>query len=174
VFHLTNRGFLISKAYPVVILVIVLSLLVDVVFDVRDGVPVSHLWHEGLIIFMCLSVLVLQLLTLRKQEIQLNLSQEKLRQGELERAAFQQKISHHSREFARVVDEEFERWKLTDGEKDVAILLIKGMSMKEIADTRQSSEATVRQQAGSIYKKSGQDGRHRLTAYFLEDLFNLS
>ncbi len=48
----------------------------------------------------------------------------------------------------------FERWSLSKGEKDIAILLIKGCSMKEIAETRGSSESTFRQQASNIYKKA--------------------
>lgn len=172
-FHLTNRGSLESKAYPAVIFIIVLSLIVDMVFDIRDGIPVSHLWHEGILILLCLSVLLLQSLSLKRQREELAVSAEKIRQGEIERAEFQKKIQHVSKDFSQVVEEEFQRWNLTEGERDVAILLVKGMSMKEIAETRHTSEATVRQQAASIYRKSGQEGRSRLTAYFLEDLFSL-
>ena len=45
------------------------------------------------------------------------------------------------------------------------------MSLREIADLRRTADATIRQQAQSIYRKSGLGGRRELAAYFLESLF---
>lgn len=50
------------------------------------------------------------------------------------------------------------------------MLLLKGLSTKEIAAVRASSERTVREQARSIYSKGGLTGRSALSAFFLEDL----
>ncbi len=47
---------------------------------------------------------------------------------------------------------------------------MKGLSHKEIAAARDITEATARQQARAVYKKSGLTGRHDLAAFFLEDL----
>ncbi len=66
---------------------------------------------------------------------------------------------------------QFDSWRLTAGEADVAILMLKGLSHKEIAKLRHSSAATVRQQAATAYAKSGLSSRAELAAYFLEDLF---
>jgi DNA-binding NarL/FixJ family response regulator len=52
----------------------------------------------------------------------------------------------------------------------VALLLLKGLSFKEIAQVRNASERTVRQQALAVYAKSGLGGRAELAAFFLEDL----
>lgn len=68
------------------------------------------------------------------------------------------------------IDRQLERWGLSPAEKEIALLLLKGLSHKEVAGLRGSSEATVRQQARSIYKKAGLEGRHDLAAFFLEDL----
>jgi DNA-binding NarL/FixJ family response regulator len=65
---------------------------------------------------------------------------------------------------------QFDVWGLTDAEADVAGLLLKGMAHKEIALLRGSSEATVRQHAAAVYRKSGLTSRAQLTAFFLEDL----
>ncbi len=46
---------------------------------------------------------------------------------------------------------------------------MKGLSMKEIAAIRNTSESTVRQQATSIYRKANVHGRQEFIAYFLED-----
>jgi DNA-binding CsgD family transcriptional regulator len=71
---------------------------------------------------------------------------------------------------ASAIRQQFATWELTPGESDVAILMLKGLSHKEIAQIRNSSAATVRQQAASVYGKCGLANRAELAAYFLEDL----
>ncbi len=68
------------------------------------------------------------------------------------------------------IDHQFERWHLTAAEKEVALLLLKGLSHKEIAQIRGTNDATSRQQARSAYQKAGLSGRNDLSAFFLEDL----
>jgi DNA-binding NarL/FixJ family response regulator len=55
-------------------------------------------------------------------------------------------------------------------EREVGLLLLKGLSLKDIAVVRGASEATVRQQAQAIYRKADLAGRAELSAFFLEDL----
>jgi DNA-binding CsgD family transcriptional regulator len=68
------------------------------------------------------------------------------------------------------IETQFGRWNLTDAEREVALLLLKGLSQKEIATVRAVSERTVREQARSVYAKAGLTGRAALSAFFLEDL----
>jgi DNA-binding CsgD family transcriptional regulator len=68
------------------------------------------------------------------------------------------------------IDAQFTRWNLTDAEREVALLLLKGLSTKEIAAVRAGSERTVREHARAIYSKAGLTGRAALSAFFLEDL----
>jgi DNA-binding CsgD family transcriptional regulator len=68
------------------------------------------------------------------------------------------------------INEQFSRWNFTDAEREVALLLLKGLSTKEIAAVRAGSERTVREHARSIYSKAGLTGRSALSAFFLEDL----
>jgi DNA-binding NarL/FixJ family response regulator len=70
----------------------------------------------------------------------------------------------------RAIKEQFDAWALTEGEADIAGLMLKGLSHKEIARLRLTSETTVRQQAAAIYRKSGLASRAELAAFFLEDL----
>ncbi len=72
-----------------------------------------------------------------------------------------------------VIDGQFQQWGLSDSEAEVALLLIKGLSMKEIAEVRAVKEKTVRTQAASIYAKSDQAGRHELAAFFIQDLMSV-
>ena len=72
---------------------------------------------------------------------------------------------------AAAIQEQFDDWSLTPAEADIAGLLLKGVSLREIAVLRHTSDATIRQQAQSVYRKSGLAGRRELAAYFLELLF---
>jgi DNA-binding CsgD family transcriptional regulator len=69
------------------------------------------------------------------------------------------------------VEKQFHHWGMTTAEQDVGLLILKGLNHKEIATLRGTSEATVRQQAQSIYRKSQMPGKTAFCAYFLEDLF---
>ncbi len=79
-------------------------------------------------------------------------------------------VAAHVSGLSRAIAVQFQTWALTDAEADVAGLLLKGLSHREIAGLRQSSEVTVRQHATMIYRKSGLSNRAQLTAFFLEDL----
>jgi DNA-binding CsgD family transcriptional regulator len=68
------------------------------------------------------------------------------------------------------IDRQFLIWKLTEAERSVGLLILKGLSLKEIAVVRATSERTIRAQARSIYAKAGLSGRAALSAFFLEDL----
>jgi len=68
------------------------------------------------------------------------------------------------------IDRQFLTWKLTEAERDVGLLILKGLSLKEIAAARVTSERTIRAQGRSIYAKAGLSGRAALSAFFLEDM----
>jgi DNA-binding CsgD family transcriptional regulator len=117
------------------------------------------------------SILVPRLFRLETRTDDLALLLERAsREGEAWRA--------QSRRFIRglgaAIEAQFGTWGLTPAEADVAGLLLKGASVREIAILRRTSEATIRQQAQNVYRKSGLASRAELSAYFLEDLFSLS
>lgn len=80
-----------------------------------------------------------------------------------------QKVQQASRQYGEVIQQQMSAWDFTPSEKDVALLLLKGLSFEEIASVRETREKTVRQQASTIYRKSGLNGRHELAAWFFED-----
>jgi DNA-binding NarL/FixJ family response regulator len=69
------------------------------------------------------------------------------------------------------LDKQFQKWDMSAAECEVGLLMLKGLSHKEIAALRNTSDATVRQQAQAIYRKAGLPGKTAFSAYFLEDLF---
>ena len=93
-----------------------------------------------------------------------------LRVMEQEAQRWRDEARHALEGLGAAIDRELAKWGLTDAERDVALLLLKGLSHKEIAFERGTSEGTVRQQALSIYRKGGLGGRSGLSAFFLEGL----
>jgi len=75
-----------------------------------------------------------------------------------------------SGEFVRIMEEKFTEWKLSGIEREIALLLIKGLSIQEIVEIRTTRPGTVKSQSSSIYRKAGVRGRNELVAYFVEDL----
>ena len=87
-----------------------------------------------------------------------------------DRDAWRASAEHALAGLGRAIDERFRAWQLTATEREVALLLLKGQSHKQIAFDTGRSERTVRQHAVAIYEKSGLGGRAELAAFFLEDL----
>ncbi len=69
-----------------------------------------------------------------------------------------------------LLDRQFAEWSLSPAECEIALLLLKGLSFKVIAEARNTSERTVRQQSLAIYRKAGVTGRAELSAFFFEDM----
>jgi len=73
-------------------------------------------------------------------------------------------------QLSKVIDEKFTDWKLSPAERDIAFLLIKGLTLQEIANLRNTSPGTIKSQSNSIYRKAGLHGRQELISFFVEDL----
>lgn len=73
-------------------------------------------------------------------------------------------------EVATLVEGFFERWGLTPSERDVAMMILKGLDNDEIARLRGTAPGTVRAQSAKVYAKSGVEGRAQLFAFFMEEL----
>ncbi|MEM7462228.1 MAG: LuxR C-terminal-related transcriptional regulator [Pseudomonadota bacterium] len=73
-------------------------------------------------------------------------------------------------QYRAVMQKQFDAWQLTASEQDVVIMLLKGLSFREIAELRETREKTVRQQASSVYRKAGVASRNELAAWFFEDM----
>lgn len=89
-----------------------------------------------------------------------------------ERENWRQTARVHLDGLSNAIAHQFQHWCLSEGERDVASLTLKGLSHREIARLRHTSEATVRQQAAAVYRKSGLSSRAELSAFFLEDLLS--
>lgn len=149
----------------------------DVVADLREGTTLRHVLMEIAVVVAALAGAVLvarQLLPLlrrgRAAEQELEQLAARLAATEAEAARWRTEAGDLLRGLGAALDQQFERWALSPAEKEVALLLLKGLSHKEIAEVRSITDATARQQARAVYKKAGLSGRNDLAAFFLEDL----
>jgi DNA-binding CsgD family transcriptional regulator len=72
--------------------------------------------------------------------------------------------------FQQIVDQQFAAWDLTEAERDVALLSIKGVPISQIARMRNTRDGTVKAQSAAIYRKAGLSGRAELVSVFVEEL----
>lgn len=146
--------------------------LFDIVIDLKEGVSLSHVWHEVILFIVSLIALVWHIIVISQNKQQIARLDKELLENKKSWQEFHQKNQLNAQAIRNLIDQQFINWQLSLGEKDVALLLIKGLSMKEIAELRQTHEKTVRQQASHIYRKSGLSGRQELSAFFLEDILS--
>lgn len=72
--------------------------------------------------------------------------------------------------FQSGIDSYFEQWGLSEAEKDIALLTIKGMTISEIAEIRNTKQSTINTQSSAIYKKAGVSSRAQLVSLLIEEL----
>jgi len=162
-----------NKMILALILALILSAnLFDLSNDFRQHASLWHLLEEGLVIGISLAGVVYLLFSLRRQyHVSQRIRQElQVAQARLVSADARMREARH--QYSQVIKDQFEDWGLSPGEQGVAMLLLKGLSLKEIAALRETREKTVRQQASMVYKKAGVEGRHALSAWFFEDFIN--
>lgn len=143
----------------------------DIMQDIRDDVPWTHIMVESTMLIACvLGAIILGVLVYKGNQLINRYLEQRLAKTELQHEALQKTYDDLLKGMAEQIKLQFMAWKLTTAEAQIGFLLIKGYSFKEIGELRATSERTVREQARSIYQKSGVTNRTELTAYFLEDL----
>jgi DNA-binding CsgD family transcriptional regulator len=143
---------------------------VDLLIDSREGVVFWHVLFEGSIgaaaLFGMFYVLRGSVELKHRLEKEISDFSDFRKEAEAWRAESRKYLDGLS----KAIDQQLSKWKLSTAEKEVAFLLLKGLSLKEIAEIRNTTEKTARVQSMAIYSKSGLAGRSELSAFFLEDL----
>ena len=154
----------------VILLIISVMTSVDLITDSVEGVSWWHTFIEAFIAGAALYGVfflmrdVFQLKKTLKDERELSIKlQEEARTWKAHSKIYLDGLSQS-------IDSQLNQWQLTKSEKEVAFLLLKGFSLKEIASLRKTTEKTARAQSTSVYAKANLAGRSQLSAFFLEDL----
>lgn len=168
---LINNKKRLSQWAIVLCLFVLVLITLDFLGDYREGVSWTHLLTEVLILMISLVGIVYF------GRLYYELAQSKIHLLTQDLALANQQAQHWreaNRELvaglAAQIQKQFDIWQLTPAEAEVGMLMLKGLSHAEIAQLRNASERTIRDQARAIYRKAGVAGRTELSAFFLEDL----
>ncbi len=152
------------------LLVVIAINSTDFIKDILQGDEWLHIVLE--VVTVVLSVwgifMVLEQISNRSQEI--SLLNKEVEKSQKDLALSRTKLKEIGREYSIYLHKQFDGWDLTPSETEVALILLKGLSFKEMAEVRNTKEKTIRQQASTIYKKSNVSGRHEFAAWFFEDM----
>jgi len=142
---------------------IAVFVVLDIVLDIVYGETLGHLIVETIKLTMTLMGLGFGAWRISHLSRALNEARQDARRWQAENRSIVQGLG-------AAIARQFAAWGLSEAESEIGLLLLKGLSLQEVADLRKTSERTVREQARSVYRKSGLAGRNELAAYFLEDL----
>lgn len=156
----------------IVLAIIMLLNFLDVLTDISLGVPLWHIIQESLIVLASGLGAVYLLFEIRRRASDIKQLKVNLEYSNQEFDHISNEMKNARSKYGEVIANQFEQWQLTKSERDVAMLLLKGLSFREISGVRETKEKTVRQQASNIYEKAKVEGRHEFSAWFFEDFIN--
>ena len=144
--------------------------LMDLVNDYQSGSTGSHLILEGILLAFSGGIFVIGVSQLTRARQEVTVLKGDLDRVHQEKEQWQKETHQLLAGLSQKIEGQFTQWDLTPAEKEVGFLLLKGLSLKEIADVRNTKLKTVQQQSQSIYQKTKLASRSELAAFFLEDL----
>ncbi|HJL17858.1 MAG TPA: hypothetical protein RMH99_19490 [Sandaracinaceae bacterium LLY-WYZ-13_1] len=156
-----------ARWWPLALGAVALLTAVDLVTDWLEGAHPVHMVLE-LAAFVVIGAVTIAMV--RRRERRIGALTRDLSRSREEAARWQREAEHALRGLGEAIDVQFERWGLTPAEREVALLLLKGLSLREVAEVRGTGERTARDQARAVYRKAELSGRSELSAFFLEDL----
>lgn len=139
-----------------------------------DDISLADILADALALFLTIASAVGVALLAQRMHRQHEEKLSLIRDLEIARAEgedWRKKMQAHLEGIRIEMEKQFEDWGMTPAEREIGILILKGLSHKEVASLRGTTEATVRQQAQSIYTKANLPGKTAFSAYFLEDLW---
>lgn len=139
----------------------------DIFVDFKAGIGMSHLLIESTIFLtLAISAFILNKIRYKNDESMYS----SILSRDFEILSLEERNKRISSALKNTISAQLIQWKLTESEIQIAFLLIKGFSCKEISIIRSTSEKTIRDQSSHIYRKAGVKSRADLAAFFLEDL----
>ncbi|HEU5219409.1 MAG TPA: LuxR C-terminal-related transcriptional regulator [Gemmatimonadales bacterium] len=153
-----------------ILFVIALGGAVDLILDAPERWLSVHVAYELLLIVGALATSAWLWHGWRRVERENADLRRLVTERQAERDAWRASAQNALEGLAVAIGGQLDRWGLTPAEREVAILVLKGQSHKQIAAGTGRSERTVRQHAAAAYAKAGLGGRAELAAFFLEDL----
>ena len=140
----------------------------DVANDIKEHIATDTAYSFGSALHLFFEILATIGLTLGLIEI---LTYIKELQKSDEKHELQ--LKHLTEDFDALVHKRFNKWDLTDAEKDIALFMLRGLSNSEIADLRKVAVGTVRVQSHRVLQKAGASSRTELMSIFMEEFMDV-
>lgn len=163
-----DRGL--RVALVLVLLATIVGGGIDLVLDAPDSWLSPHVIYEAAMIATASLTMVWLWRGWWRSQRDLTRTRHVLAERSAERDAWRLNAESHLAGLGKAIAEQMSSWRLTPVEREVALLLLKGHSHKQIAYATHRSERTVRQHAVAVYQKSGLNGRAEFAAFFLEGI----
>lgn len=74
--------------------------------------------------------------------------------------------------FDAALHEKFDEWRLTKAERDVTLLMIRGLSVADIASARKTAQGTIKAQSTSIFRKIGVASKTELMSAIIDEFLD--
>lgn len=165
-----EAGTPLNAVVPGILLLVAVGGAIDLAFDRPESWFSPHVIIEVALMITSLSFSIILWRGWRRAQHRLVRTEASLVRSIGERDAWRKSAESALTSFSSAVEQQLSAWGLTAAEREVALLLLKGLGHKQIAARTSRSERTVRQHAVSVYEKSGLGGRAELSAFFLEGL----
>lgn len=153
-----------------ILFVIAILASIDIYNDYFEGVALWHIAVEAIVAFIALAGVFYLIQGRFSLQRSLAREQQFSKALHVEAQKWKQVSQKYVKSLSVEIENQLDLWSLTEAEKEVSFLLLKGLSNKEVAEIRGTSTQTVRSQTNAIYSKSGLNSRSELSAFFLEDL----
>ena len=169
-FDLTMNYLSRLRATIAIIAIIVVANIFDIYHDLLEGSSMTHIIEESIMVLIFFSIIGVLLKKLSKSVKKLETLDEELKSIKRLHEQQSEEMRRARANYSEVIRQQFNKWQLSQSEFEIGYLLLKGLSLKEIASVRNVKEKTTRQQASNIYTKSGVAGRHEFAGWFFEDI----
>jgi len=168
---LSRTQYLIILSFLILLTVYATYEVYDELSDLGQGESPLTVWMEILIVTSSLGFIFYVTQLLYKNQRQQKEMAQTLEQVKQQLHSSNKRLQESKEAFRSTIEWQLDEWQLTQTQKDIALLLLKGLDTRQIADMRHVQEKTIRNHLSAIYDKSGLPGRHVFCAWFFEGLF---
>lgn len=124
---------------------------IDLIIDSREGTSIAHFVIEGTIAFVAIIsaffILIGVFAKKGKLEAELLIANSNNNLNRAEAELWRQKAKSFIDGLSGEISSKLDEWGLSNSEKEIAFMLLKGLSLREIASARKTNEKTARAQA---------------------------
>ena len=112
-------------------LAIIMSLnFIDVITDIGLGVPTWHIVEESVIVLLSAIAVVYLVVEMMSRTRELAALSTTLANADQHLANITMEMKRARKQYSEVIHQQFDEWRLTTGEQQVGLLLLKGLSFK--------------------------------------------